>query len=102
MSSTERVSSPPLTAGSIEQFVANEEERGYDSDDSDYIPEDENFNGVVEFSVDVQEPAESAQSHAERLKEAVSKLSPEIKATLEEQLRGQFVQLRKIPRSQWI
>lgn len=100
----EKVSSSPVTVDSvaITPPTSNDEEREFDADDSDYIPEDENFNGMVELPVEEQEPGESTQSHAERLQEAISKLSPEIKTTLDEQLRGQFIQLRKIPRSRWI
>lgn len=79
-----------------------EEERDYDSDDSEYIPEDDQFGIDSSSLIEEESPPESSQSHAERLKEAVNKLSPEIRTTLEEQLRGQFIQLRKFPRSRWI
>lgn len=80
------------------------DDRDFDSDDSDYIPEDENW-GVYESAVEsypTEEAAEAKLTPGERLQTAVQKLSPEIKDKLQELLRGQFVLIRKYPRSKWI
>ncbi len=77
------------------------QEKGYDSDDSDYIPEDENFVSVEVRSVGVK-TEETLEEKQQRFLRAVESMPEEITQQLDDLLRGRYVALKKIPRSEWI
>jgi DNA repair exonuclease SbcCD nuclease subunit len=78
-----------------------EEDRAYDSEDPEYIPEDDSFVSVEVKSAE-EKRMETAEERQQRFKRAVENMPEEITRQLDELLRGRYVGLKKIPRSEWI
>ncbi len=94
------VSAPVAVAEVVPQ---PQEERAFDSEDSDYIPEDESFaSASVVSDPEHTEETLTMEEMQLRFKKAVEQIPDEVKHDLDDLLRGRFVGLKKIPRSQWL